>query len=88
LDQPPPGEPSRGFLSGEGARLDGLMSGPRSPRALGAGGGICPLVSRRVRDLVGGVGDGVTPIGQGGIEEPPEPWMLGVLGSSLALGLD
>jgi hypothetical protein len=35
-------------------------------------------VSRCVHDLVGGVGDGVTPVGWGGIEEPPSigSWVL------------
>jgi hypothetical protein len=35
-------------------------------------------VSRCVHDLVGGVGDGVTSVGRGGVEEPPSTgrWVL------------
>jgi hypothetical protein len=34
LNQPPPGEPSRGFLGDEDIWLGGLTSGPRNPRPL------------------------------------------------------
>ena len=60
---PPSSEPSRGFLGGEGIRLEGLTSRSGSPRAPRAGGGICPLVSCHARDLVKGVGNSVAPIG-------------------------
>jgi hypothetical protein len=42
-------------------------------------------MSRPVRDFVGRVNDSTVPIGQH--RGAPEPWVLGVVGSSLALGL-
>jgi hypothetical protein len=43
-DWPPLGEPSRGFLGGEGTSSRGLMGGPGSPHALGIGGVVCPIL--------------------------------------------
>lgn len=59
LHRPPPGESSRGFLGGKGAWLEGLMSGPGSPRASRTDGGACLPMSHRLCDFVGGVGDNV-----------------------------
>jgi hypothetical protein len=83
LDRPPPGMPSGGFLGGEGIRLEGLTERAPEPLSPEAGEGICPFVSRPMRDFVEGVGDSAVPIGQH--QRVPEPWALG---SSLALGSD
>jgi hypothetical protein len=60
------------------------MSGPGSPRALEASGGVCLLMSHSMRNPVGGVVDSATPAGQRW--RAPEPWMLGALVSSPGLG--
>jgi hypothetical protein len=62
------------------------MSGPGSPRAPGAGGGICSFVSCHVRDLVGGVGNSAMPVGRGSVKEPPSLgcWGRWVLARPLA----
>jgi hypothetical protein len=52
------------LLGGEGSRLKGLTCGPKSPRAPEASGGVCLLMSRPMRDPVGGVVDSTTPAGQ------------------------
>jgi hypothetical protein len=52
------------LLGGEGGRLEGLTRRPGSPRAPGASGGVCLLVSRPVRDPVGGTVDRVALAGQ------------------------
>jgi len=49
------------LLGGEGGRLEGLMRGPGSPRAPGDRGEACLLVSRPVRDPVGGAAGKAAP---------------------------
>jgi hypothetical protein len=51
------------------------MSKPGSPRA-GAGGGICPLVSRHLCDSIVGVGDSVARPFIWATPGSFEPWML------------
>jgi len=54
-DWPPPDEPSQGFLGGEGASAQGFVELAHEPRAPRSGGVLCPVVSCRLRDIVGGV---------------------------------
>jgi hypothetical protein len=52
-----PGEPSRGFLGGEGAPALEADEQAREPCAPGAGGVIFFVVSRHLRDTIEGVAD-------------------------------
>jgi hypothetical protein len=71
------------LLGGEGIRLEGLMSGPESPRAPKASRGVCPLVSRPKRDpleewlivphLLGNTGE---PPSHGRSRRPSPAWAL------------